>query len=1196
LDPSADKDQISAMSGRVDRPLVRGVFERVLQPRPRRRWRRWHRKSGEDDLPLPVLAVVGTPGGGKTEVVDAFVQRCATLPHARLDLTDATAASNWAALLAAVCRQLREHRPRLAPRPFLPRYDLAARIDQLYRESIADTRAEILDELDRLFGESRLVFLRRQAFRRLRSSGRLGVVLRPTPARRLLLGRSLHVSLRWYEERRDRLGAPESADGITVAELVVTELRNGDWHTAERRAELEQLRIAAFLADLRAAATRRWLGVPRHDRYVVFIDDAHRLPDAPEENLLELLLEHRRQLPPDQLLLVVTTDRRLALGDGWDSPRAAVGEAVSVDDAKAALLQWQEKMRASRAAGDTSALYLPLWLRGFTVDETRAFIESRHYGRLDQSVPFEHLRDVTRGHPLALDLLGRATETSVTTQPVRAVLDEPCPLEDAPPGSTIGDFLLARFTRDLSENATRQLAICCTPLQADRETLVAALGPAHKETAAELWEEYARSSCAEIDRANEALVFHPLLRDLQARSLAQQISPGDYQQVHLSLCQHFEQRVNSGQENARRALMYHALALGDVDQVVYHLERRLLLGGHTWLDDLMAITEAPNREDPAAFASEPPPDFHLQRNLRVLVQRLWSQHSATATTRVSADLLWDTYIAFLDLGLAAEATNAIHRCKDEASRFHEQYRIATGDEVRPPLPTKIRPNSAPYPPPRLWPYRLAQAAGALVVLLCGTYLWAYIGLSRDTCQAPAIWSIGDVIDARFRQSGLYASRVEGRQCVGLSDGSFAFGADPAARDVQEKIAELNSAVSKEHRRPATVVVLTTLTTEPTVEPDKTELADGVSELRGAYLALARPGGDSPPSARLLIANVGAGGRSAQKITEQVINTARADSTIVAVLSMGQPRDATLDALQNLSKAGIPVITSTNSYDYQPQARPQKLFRLAPTNEQQAGAAVSYIKKELRQDKVALIEATDDAYSQNLADAFNKASDNQLTVAWQGSFASAKREDAAGKIKAAVDHVCSRGIKVVYLAGRAADMDRLLTELESRCPDIHAVGGDDVALLGASSNEGAFPKKARGRLSYTAPARPARDFASSYQNEFAATGASATIRGSLDHAALAYDATFTLLEVLKYLYRPDSVLNEDFAGLRQPGARDAVAAELLLLHEVRLGRDPSDQPPLDGVTGPIDFKPYYQLVQRGGDRVDQQVWVKSIGQD
>jgi hypothetical protein len=100
---------------------------------------------------------------------------------------------------------------------------------------------------------------------------------------------------------------------------------------------------------------------------------------------------------------------------------------------------------------------------------------------------------------------------------------------------------------------------------------------------------------------------------------------------------------------------------------------------------------------------------------------------------------------------------------------------------------------------------------------------------------------------------------------------------------------------------------------------------------------------------------------------------------------------------------------------------------------------------------------------------------------------------------------------------------------------------------------------------------------------------------MEHVALAWDAARALLDTLDYL--PRSLLRDDVKDMAQPQTREAIDAEFLLLHDVRLGlgREPSDDPPLTGVTGPIDFGPHLGRGQLG-DPFDKSVLVKEIDKD
>jgi ABC-type branched-subunit amino acid transport system substrate-binding protein len=1155
----------------IDRPLPRELFERL------RRGHRSRRRRSDDDIPLaPVLTIVGPAGSGKTAVLDALERRGERLPYARLDLGEQArlggyAPDRWPALLDSLCDQLRRRRPRQAPRPLFPRHDLATKIDQLVLEQRSlPAREEILERVESLLQDDRLGWWRLRGFRLLARSPWPQLAERPTPVRRLVLGRALHLALRWYEARRSAIGAEKSDSGIGVAETIVEVRRNRDPDLASGQRSFDHLRVDAFLADLRAAGRGGWLDAPAPGRYIIFIDDAHLLPDHPGENLLRLLLNARSRSEPDPLLLVITTDQRLVRDNpAWDGPQATVGEATNLDDTREAVAQWRKRWSDDRTA-TPDAWYLPVWLRGFTDEETRAFLASRDYVQLEQSVLFEVLRHTTHGHPRALELLGRASAVDHRApQPPREMLG--MSTTDTGPARTIADLLLEGFTRGFSKEAREHLAVCCAALDVDRETLAAALGPTNAHMVDRLWREYARSACTQIDTAGTTkLRFDPLLRDLMA------LTDTGGADVHRRLVEHFEKRDRHGEGGASRHTLYHKLALGEIDPVVEQLQIWLREQDRDWLGHLRRITEAPmprGRSTPPT----PPTTEDLRAAITTLVWCMWRQRSATGTGWVGPDLLWETFDALLTV-LASTEVKAVG-VAEEAENVHGLYRIGTGEEVRPPPAPALRRPVIPARPPSPWPpRRLAKLAYPLVAVFCLAYVVLYVDLSARTCDAPPLWSLPQVLDARLGRSGLYVSEVDG-ECVGLSDGTFRFGAGQAVQEIQERIAASNRAVAQAHEHYWTAVVVTTLPggpgIEPTTDPDRrAELAAGLSELQGVYLAMyPQPG--PPRPLRILIANAGSRGAHADRIAEQIAATAKADPTIVAVLGIGQAHDddGMLAAVRRLDEAGIPVLSSTSSYRGGGGEPFNRWFRVAPSNAEQARLAVRYARDELGADSAAVIQVADDDYSRDLAQRFGLAAERDGLPITEVPALRSTGSPADSELDAALSAACARGSDLIYLAGRAADMDRLLRRPAwENCEDAALMGAADTALLPALHPGGQFPATAAGRLAYTAFVPPPGDddpvarFYQLYEDTFPA---SPPVSGSAHHAALARDAAAALLDVLAYL--PTSRLRQTAADLRSDDT-DAVTAQLRLLHDVRLGRA-AGAPAVTGVTGPVDFGPH-----------------------
>jgi ABC-type branched-subunit amino acid transport system substrate-binding protein len=540
-------------------------------------------------------------------------------------------------------------------------------------------------------------------------------------------------------------------------------------------------------------------------------------------------------------------------------------------------------------------------------------------------------------------------------------------------------------------------------------------------------------------------------------------------------------------------------------------------------------------------------------------------------------------------------------CKDEASRFHELYRLGTGEDVRPPLPPRLRPSTPqPYPPAPTWPYRLAQAVAAGVAATVAGYLALVLvplWTATQGCDRPAPWAVVDTVQARVQHAGPYALRGP-NGCAGLSDGSFAFGTDPAGLRVQELIARHNRNGPAAGERNPTVVVIASLTAPAGADPTaagadatRAAVAASVSGLQGVYLALHAIPDTGPAAVRILIADLGPEPRLARRVVDQLIATARADRRIVAAIDVGLPRVTAGPAIRRLTAAGLPVLTAANA-EVGTGVTSERLFRIAPTASQQAAAAMRYVARS-PQRSAALVEAVDDPYGGELAAALRSAAKQ----AGQGidlfSFPYSGGDPTSGFIDA-----CVRGYATVLLAGRVANLEHALSALEARpCGGTRVVAPLEAALL-ATSDAGTFPRVTAGRLSYPAvllePAEVTqndlviRRFRQAYEAGFAASE-----RRSAEYAALGHDCALALRAVLEYL--PRSPLADDFTDLSRPAARDTVTAELHLLHDVRLGREPADDPPLVGVTGPIDFGPYYQREQRGTP-YGRPVLIKQVGPD
>lgn len=236
------------------------------------------------------------------------------------------------------------------------------------------------------------------------------------------------------------------------------------------------------------------------------------------------------------------------------------------------------------------------------------------------------------------------------------------------------------------------------------------------------------------------------------------------------------------------------------------------------------------------------------------------------------------------------------------------------------------------------------------------------------------------------------------------------------------------------------------------------------ELEGAYLAqwwANHENGDpdrfdsSRPLVRLLLADTGDVGVDWRDTVDDLAGLVDGDEHLVAVAGLGSSVDTTQAAVNELNAKGIPMFGAviTSSVLSAPL-----LARVSPTNADEAGAAVQYLRTTAEWTAATaqvpfrshLIRDTDptNGYAADLAaryrDEFPKDDPNHPPPS-EGGFNAAA--GAVGNVLAVeAQRICGIGPNVVFFAGRSADLKTFLAKLDQRdCPDLPVtiIAGDDV---------------------------------------------------------------------------------------------------------------------------------------------------------
>ncbi len=391
-------------------------------------------------------------------------------------------------------------------------------------------------------------------------------------------------------------------------------------------------------------------------------------------------------------------------------------------------------------------------------------------------------------------------------------------------------------------------------------------------------------------------------------------------------------------------------------------------------------------------------------------------------------------------------------------------------------------------------------------------------------------------------NGIGVTRV-GNENIGISDGSYTFDTDrndgslkvQAANSFKQgntssAVALWNQAVAEDTNDAEALIYLedqqiaafphVTLVVGTMLSGNSALVGVGRDDLQGAYLAQKEFNDGAKLSGgvkvRLLIANSGSQAQYATQVAQQVVQLAHADPTFVGV--MGWPYSSrSLDAVQTLSQAHIPMVSQTSSSDELSGVSPY-FFRVAPSNKAEAIAGAKYAEQVLHARAVALFVDVADPYSQSLAQDFASQfqADGRTVVATE-KYTEGKPDSLPGLLQDALNHHPD----LIYFSGYSNDISTLLINLPPG--NLPVMGGDALYELGG------YPSSARAgfsRLHFTAFAYPDEwgvlgfsaqqpAFFSAYPATFDPnglhTGNPYGFTRADNDAILSYDATVALLE-------------------------------------------------------------------------------------
>jgi ABC-type branched-subunit amino acid transport system substrate-binding protein len=216
--------------------------------------------------------------------------------------------------------------------------------------------------------------------------------------------------------------------------------------------------------------------------------------------------------------------------------------------------------------------------------------------------------------------------------------------------------------------------------------------------------------------------------------------------------------------------------------------------------------------------------------------------------------------------------------------------------------------------------------------------------------------------------------------------------------------------------------------------DETQIDEGRDILQGAFVRQKEYNDAHPtgPQIYLLIANMGGqDSASQQTVASRILQAAHMDSTLVGVT--GLPFGST-NLINTLSQNNIPMTSMA------PLSAPAKIpyfFSVAPSLQDEAQAAASYITNTLHAGRIFVTFESGDTYSTALKNAFVDATTSTLAGIrpYPGGSKSSLSDIALEAISDNAD--------LIYFAGPPADASTLLASMHGISQPPEVMGGDII---------------------------------------------------------------------------------------------------------------------------------------------------------
>ncbi|WP_220205755.1 ABC transporter substrate-binding protein [Reticulibacter mediterranei] len=757
-----------------------------------------------------------------------------------------------------------------------------------------------------------------------------------------------------------------------------------------------------------------------------------------------------------------------------------------------------------------------------------------------------------------------------------------------------------------------QLAYCSAPQTLDIPILKMLFGLHSEKEAGELWMRYSKFTFVRINE-QQKMILHPLVRDLLTQSLLSLSTPGRnyYKVTHSNLREHFAELAVSqnNPEQCQDALVeeaYHALTLGDPEPAITYICTATEKKDERWRADLQAIVQASTKfmpQDSKRAAVNALFQAKLHQRLKDVVTALvldsWFLHIPGISTVERAEIYYELSEAYRYL--------PDHHQEDQeiASDYFSKAQMLLRQNLSQEIVSVFRVPIKPFPVRKIskvWRTLRLALVGLLVLASLTSYLFMYYGqYARTFCHPYGVLSPRSVIYSAYFSPDTRVVRADDGECIGISDGSFAFDVtknhtveayktqaadyfmngdennasiywekahDEDPSDAETLIYEENqnvmNLVATEHFSYVTIVVFTMLTSSPQHQ----RTAPGRDDLRGAYIAQKQQNSNfKTPLIRILIANAGDRAIYAVPVAEQIIEAQKVDKTIVGVIGPPQSRDETVQATKLLGKAHIPVVSAATSSDSFTNISPY-FFRASANNSDQVNMAAQYAESRLNAQTAVLFEDPHDNYSANLAEKFVTRFQTQdhHTILKREEYNAKDTENLSNTLAEEINNACTYNPDLIYFSGRADEMLILLNNFPfcGKGNKTKIMAADELDQI-ISEAGGKFPATAGGRLYYTSFAS-VHEWDHPSQNQWYPTQFFASYRAIFDvvsqssgqqimpngHVILAYDATMLFLDAIT-----NTVKRTKTVFFRLEELRDSIAA----IH----GEDA-----MQGVSGVIDF--------------------------